>query len=109
MAATNESISCVCGKTVSKTYYNAHCRSQFHKTYMENNGLKDNENSVEYKTPIYIRKAAAQYYERNREKILARESSKVTCECGSTISINNVWGHKNTKKHINWSSNKQSK
>lgn len=95
-----EIVNCVCGKTITKPHYNKHCRSESHKTYMQNNGLKDDERVYEFKTPVYIRKARAQYYERNKDTISADRSAKIICECGITVSCGHLSRHQKSKKHL---------
>ena len=46
------------------------------------------------------------YYEKRREKVLAEKKEKVTCECGTTLSIGNLRTHKNTKLHTKRLNNK---
>ena len=42
-----------------------------------------------------------QYRAKNKEKIKARNSIKVTCECGCSVTKGNIFTHKKTQKHIN--------
>jgi hypothetical protein len=40
------------------------------------------------------------YYNKQREKILAKAKTKVMCECGCEVQLFNVNCHKKTKKHL---------
>ena len=55
-----ESITCVCGKTITKQYYSKHCESKWHINYIN----KDKLPIEPYKTPSYTRQAAKRYREK---------------------------------------------
>lgn len=40
-----------------------------------------------------------EYRKKNRDKLLAQQLTKVTCECGSVTVVGNLAKHKRTKKH----------
>lgn len=39
------------------------------------------------------------YYERNREKMLARQREKIKCECGLVVCRGGINNHRKTKRH----------
>jgi adenylate kinase family enzyme len=64
------------------------------KERFQNNQKKYNDaNKEKYK----------EYYEDNKEEILKKMRQKITCECGSEISMGHLTRHKKiSKKHINF-------
>ena len=43
-----------------------------------------------------------QYRVDNKEKINERQNTKITCECGKTVSQTNLSQHRKTKYHTNY-------
>lgn len=43
-----------------------------------------------------------EYYETNKDKILAQRKEKITCECGSVISRRYITDHNKSIKHQDW-------
>jgi hypothetical protein len=46
-----------------------------------------------------------EYWNTNKDKILAKKSEKVRCECGSLVWKSNLCYHNKSKKHINHMNN----
>ena len=42
------------------------------------------------------------YYQQNKERILEKAKTKVTCECGAVISYANRGFHRKSTKHVIW-------
>ena len=66
--------------------------SEYNKVYRNEN----KEKILEYKKPYQ-----KQYQHQNKEKIEAKRSVKVTCECGCSIRKSSISTHRKTQKHIN--------
>jgi len=49
-----------------------------------------------------ITQKLAEWYEANREAILARQADKITCGCGSIHRRNSKSAHLRTAKHLRW-------
>jgi len=74
------------------------------KVYRQNNKQKIKEQNITYyknntkKIAIKDKK----YRENNKEKIKKRQSTKITCECGSTITKGERSSHCNSQKHLKY-------
>ena len=83
------------------------CRTN--KEYLEDNKDK----FVEYHKQYYnlnkdkITEQKKEYYNDNKQAILEKKKEKITCECGSIITRNELFQHRKTKKHINLLSNNE--
>ena len=73
---------------------------------------KDNREKIRQQTKQYrkdnkekLQKKSKEYIEKNIEKIRERQSTKYTCECGSTITKKSKARHERTQKHINFINN----
>lgn len=42
------------------------------------------------------------YYSLNRDRILAKANSKVTCECGAVVSYSSMGWHRRSQQHLIW-------
>ena len=47
-----------------------------------------------------LQEICKEYYENNKEEILAKMREIITCECGCEITKNHISRHKASKKHI---------
>ena len=74
---------------VNLSYYERHKeqRLQYQRAYQEAN-------------PEKIKAINRDWYEKNKEKYLEKKNQKVTCVCGSVISLNNRAEHLRSKKHV---------
>ena len=77
-------------KTVRKLYYENHKEetAEYHKKWREEN--KELKQDMD-----------KQYRENNKEKIKARKSEKITCECGLVVCRDGLSRHKKSQYHIN--------
>ena len=55
--------------------------------------------------PDKIKSYNDSYYQANREKILNKWRTKVTCECGCTVNVSGMRRHKESVKHQNFVNN----
>jgi len=59
---------------------------------------KDNKEKIsEYNKNYY-----KQYYDCNKEKIIAKKSEKIQCECGSMLTRGGMARHKRSQTHQDW-------
>jgi hypothetical protein len=49
----------------------------------------------------YVKEFLKAYYKKNKEQLLKKRKTQVTCECGCSVSSRNISRHRNTLKHIN--------
>jgi hypothetical protein len=53
-----------------------------------------------------LKDKSKEYYDQNKNRIAARKTEKIKCECGATCSRNNISQHKNSKKHKDYEASK---
>jgi hypothetical protein len=71
-----------------------------------NEYINDNKVVLQEKRKLYfekpeVRRKLIEYKLENAEQIKAKKKEKVVCECGVMTVRNNMWCHKQTKKHQN--------
>ena len=55
-----------------------------------------------------LKKYNAEYYQKNKDKIIKRLTEKVTCSCGRTIGRNSLKSHLKTNIHAKYLALKES-
>lgn len=89
----------------SKIYREEHReeKNEYAKIYRENNKEEINEKQKKYyeNNKEKIKENVKIYYENNKEQ----KNEKITCECGSITSRQNISNHRKTKKHISFLNN----
>jgi hypothetical protein len=73
--------------------------------------IRENHKMIEFKATLnnnraFITKQEAKqsvkdYYLKNRDELILKKRSKITCECGCLLSRSNPYTHRQTKKHLN--------
>jgi hypothetical protein len=88
-------------KETHKKYYqdNKEKLKEYNKEYWEDNKEKIKEWRENNKEKI--KEYKKKYYEDNKEKIKEEKRKKITCECGSEITLRCLARHKKSQKHIN--------
>ena len=101
---------------------NCHIPTRTNKEWREDNKdyLKEHSKEYRYNHKDYLKERSINYYsnnkdkiaikdknyrENNKEKIKEYRSKKVTCECGSTITILEKSSHLKSKKHLKYLEN----
>lgn len=86
-----------------KQYYHDNKKSilEQHKTYREKHKEKIREYKKNYQVEHKkeISEKNKNYYQKHREQISEKGREKITCECGSELTIQHLSRHKKTKKH----------
>ena len=80
---------------------------EYYQEYYEKNKEQIAEQKKEYKkkNKEKIKEKDKEYRENNKEKIKNKKAEKITCECGVELRKDHLSRHKNTKKHIDFTSN----
>ena len=73
---------------------NINCINKQFARRTQNEYFKDNKEIILQK--------AKEYRDANKELILQRKKTKVECECGSVVNINDLARHKRSQKHQNY-------
>ena len=97
-------------KEKSKTYYNNNKDGKI-KEYIEEHWehLCEIKRQNYYNKKDYYREQNKEYLERNADKVYARRSKKITCECGAVISYGYKSQHLKTKAHQEFKRNQEQK
>ena len=71
------------------------------KEYQNENRERIKQHKKEYRNENRerINQQLKEWYYENKDKILERQSQKIECECGSTITTQHKLRHLKTKKH----------
>ena len=106
----------IAGRTLEEYYQdNKELMSKKNKEYYENNKedikeynkeWKENnkEHLKEYRKKYYQdnKEKIKEYYQKNKEEYNKKQKEKITCGCGSVVSIRNKAMHTKSKKHKTW-------
>jgi len=95
-------------------------KSEYNKKYREEHKEEISKNMKEWRelNPEYnkeyreahkeeISEKKKENYEAHRDEILEKKKIKYTCECGSTLTIQNKARHEKTQRHINYMNSKK--
>lgn len=91
----------------NRKYWHEHKEEIYnkHKQYIEEHKQDIQVYQRQYQPQWYLKnkkdhnKKSKEWYEKNKKELLEKRNTKMTCECGATISKNNISTHKKTKKH----------
>lgn len=104
LLAQAEKITCECGLILSKNNLAAHKRSQKHLDF-ENGIVKSAGTYYEHNADI-VKEKAKQYRFENIDKIKARKTEKLECNCGVTYTRDNYNRHCLSAHHIKFNNSK---
>jgi len=86
---------------------------QHEQGFMDSWGATLNSKSAFSNRKAYLKKyreenreRIKEYYQNNREELLAQRKEKITCECGSIINRGDITKHRKTIKHQTFINNK---
>jgi hypothetical protein len=71
------------------------------KDYYQENREKILEYKAQYRAENQekIKESKVKDYQKNKDKIAEKNKTKITCECGTEVTLGALWNHKQTKKH----------
>lgn len=97
LASQAEKVTCICGLTLSRGNLPAHERSQQHLDFV--NGVEKDTRSYYERNKEKVKEKVNQRRIENIDKIKARKTEKLVCECGETYTRDNYTRHCKSQKH----------
>jgi hypothetical protein len=99
LASQAEKVICICGLTLSRGNLPAHERSQQHLDFV--NGVEKDTRSYYERNKEKVKAQVNQRRIENIDKIKARKTEKLECDCGETYTRDNYARHCKSQKHQN--------
>lgn len=98
LASQAEKVTCECGLILSKNNLSVHKKSQQHLDFI--NGIVKSSGTYYERNTDIVKEKVKQYRLENIDKIKARKTEKLECECGVTYTRDNYKRHCLSAHHI---------